>query len=270
MQLNKSMIKYAYCKEVIENKSSNWILAPFIKKGATEFSSVADIPNDYVLISCHHPPWRSPYKEWIAKGNNHIEIDYGYWGVNNPRRNTRRVTYNGSHNLNMRPVPSSRLHTLNPRIKKWQKKRGDTLLVIEPQQGIIFERTGVTLGDWKLNIEKQIRQFWDGPIKFRRKSGGKNPARWPTFLEDLAASHAVIGERTMACVEAVMCGIPAYTVDHSAVSLIMGNDITQIKNPQFPDRTEWLEHIAWSQFTPEEFANNTFVVDCLESYQIGV
>ena len=88
------MVKYAYCKEVIENKSSNWILEPFIKKGAKEFSSVSDIPNDYVLISCHHPPWRSPYKEWIAKGNNHIEIDYGYWGVNNPRRNTRRVTYN--------------------------------------------------------------------------------------------------------------------------------------------------------------------------------
>jgi len=262
------MIKYAYCPEVIENKSSNWILQPFIKKGAKQFARVADIPNDYILISCHHPPWRSPYKEWIAKGNKHIEIDYGYWGVNNPRRNTRRVTYMGSHNLNIKPVPHSRLKTLYPKVEEWKKQRGDHLLIIEPQQGIILERTGVSLGDWKVNIEKTVREFWDGPIKFRRKSGGKNPARWPTFLEDLSISHAVIGERTMACVEAVMLGVPAYTVDYSAVSLLMGTNIKQSLNPTYPDRTQWLEHIAWSQFTPEEFANGTFVVDCLEQYQI--
>ena len=174
----------------------------------------------------------------------------------------------GSHNLNIKPVPHSRLKTLYPKVEEWKKQRGDHLLIIEPQQGIILERTGVSLGDWKVNIEKTVREFWDGPIKFRRKSGGKNPARWPTFLEDLSISHAVIGERTMACVEAVMLGVPAYTVDYSAVSLLMGTDIKQSLNPTYPDRTQWLEHIAWSQFTPEEFANGTFVVDCLEQYQI--
>jgi len=262
------MKKYAICPQVIENNSSNWILQPFIRAGAKTFNTVQEIPNDYILISVHHPPWRSPYKEWIEKGNKHIEIDYGYWGLNIPRRNTRRVTFGGSHNLNMRDVPYSRLKTLDPKVEDWKQKRGNQILVIEPQQGIILERTGVPLETWKKNMLDTIQEFWDGPVKFRRKAGGKNPARWPTFLEDLQASTGVIGERTMACVEAVILGYPAYTVDYSAVSLIMGTDIKKILNPEFPDRTKWLEHIAWSQFTPEEFSNGTFVVDCLEQYQI--
>jgi len=263
------MKKYAICHEVIENKSSNWILQPFIKAGATTFNSIKDIPNDYILISVHYPPWRSPYKDWIDRGNQHIEIDYGYWGINNPRRNTRRITYMGSHNLNMDIVPFSRLATLDPKILPWRENRGDQLLIIEPQQQTIFERTGKTLSEWKHSILEKLEGIWDGPIKWRRKAGGKNPQRWPTFLEDLNNSHAVIGERTMACVEAVMLGVPAYTVDFSAVSLLMGTSIEKIKDPELPNRDYWLEHIAWSQFSPDEFSKETVVVEMLEQYQIG-
>lgn len=262
------MRKYAICSEVIENKSSNWILQPWIKAGAKTFNSVVEIPDDYILISVHHPPWRSPYKEWIAKGNNHIEIDYGYWGINNPRRNTRRVTYNGSHNIALKNIPYSRISTLDPKVQDWKKERGDYLLLIEPQQDIVFERLGIYLGQWKEQLLEKLQPYWQGPVKWRRKSGGKNPGRWPSFLEDLSGCHAVVGERTMACVEAVMLGYPAYTVDFSTVSLIMGNDLSKIKNPEYPDRTTWLEHVAWSQFSPEEFSQGTKVAEMVEQYQI--
>jgi len=262
------MRKYAFCEEIIENKKQGWILQPWIKKGAKVYKTIDQVPTDHILISIHHPPWRTPYKEWIESGYNHIEIDYGYWGINNPRRNTRRVTFNGSHNLNIKPVPYSRMNTLNPSVEDWKHNRGKYLLLIEPQQKIIFERTGVDLNTWKLNLLNTLKQYWDGPVQWRRKAGGKNPQRWSSFIEDLNGCHAVVGERTMACVEAVMLGYPAYTVDFSAVSLLMGNDLTNLNDPSLPDRTNWLEHIAWSQFTPEEFANGTFVADLVEQYQM--
>lgn len=264
------MIRYAICPEVIENKSSRWILEPFIKAGAKTFQKVNEIPDDYTLISIHYPPWRSPYKDWIAKGNNHIEIDYGYWGLDNPRRVTRRITYNGSHNLKMKSnVPFSRLHTLNePKVQDWKFNRGDNLLIIEPQEKIIFERTGQYLGEWREKILNSLSNIWDGPIKWRRKVGGKKQGRWTSYIDDLKESHAVIGERTMACVEAVMLGYPAYTIDHSAVSLLMGDGISNIANPSFPDRTQWLEHIAWSQFHPNEFSNGIKVIEMFEQYQV--
>lgn len=266
--LNNHMKKYAFCRQVIENKKQGWLLQPWLEKGAKLYDTIDQIPKDHILISVHYPPWRSPYKEWIAQGREHIEIDYGYWGINNPRRNTRRVTYGGSHNLNMKSVPYSRSNTLIPAVQNWRRSKGDYLLLIEPQQEIIYERIGIPLGEWKGQLLERLKPYWDGSIKWRRKAGGKNPGRWPSFLDDLQKCHAVIGERTMACVEAVMLGYPAYTTDFSAVSLIMGNDFNKIKNPEYPDRSEWLEHIAWSQFSPEEFQKGSTVANLVEIYQI--
>jgi hypothetical protein len=48
----------------------------------------------------------------------------------------------------------------------------------------------------------------------------------------------------------------------------MGTDLNAINSPIFPDRTDWLEHIAWSQFLPEEFSKGTLVADLVEQYQI--
>lgn len=263
------MYNYSFCQEVNENKKQSWIMTPWILKGAKVYEKISQVPPDSILISIHHPPWRSPYKEWIAQGRKHIEIDYGYWGINNPRRNTRRVTYGASHNLNMKTPPYSRLNTLDPAPRDWQKNHGDYLLLIEPQQEIVYERLGIYLGEWKDQLLEKLKPYWDGPIKWRRKAGGKNPGRWPSFLEDLQNCHAVVGERTMACVEAVLLGYPAYTIDYSAVSLLMGNDLSRIKNTIYPDRQQWIDHIAWSQFTPEEFQKGSTVADLVEIYQIG-
>lgn len=262
-------MKYAYTPELFEIKNAERYLQPWINKGAVKFNCVKDIPKDYTLISVHFPPWRSPFKEWVEAGRNYIEIEYGYWGINNPRRNTRRVTFNGSHNLNIKDVPYSRIKTLYPAVEDWKTERGDYLLLIEPQSKIILERTGLSLGEWQEQLLKTLEPIWDGPIKWRRKSGGKNPNRWSSYIEDLSNCHAVIGERTMACVEAVMLGYPAYTTDYSAVSLIMGDDLSKIQKPEYPDRTQWLEHIAWSQFLPDEFAKGTEVADMVELYQIN-
>jgi hypothetical protein len=169
----------------------------------------------------------------------------------------------------MKKVPYSRISTLDPKIQDWQTNRGNYLLIIEPQQDIVHERLGIYLHEWKEQMLEKIKPYWSGSVKWRRKAGGKNPGRWPSFLEDLKGCHAVIGERTMACVEAAMLGYPAFTIDYSTVSLLVGTDLGALNNFAYPDRTEWLEHVAWSQFSPEEFTNGTAVAELVETYQIG-
>jgi len=262
------MKKYAICKELIEIKGTQY-LEPWLKIGTPTFDKVSQVPDDHILISCHYPPWRSPFKEWIAKGNKYIEIEFGYWGDGERRRESRRITYNGHHNLTMKKPPFSRLHTLTPKIENWKTTRGDYLLVIEPLPAIIEERRGITFIQWRDELLEKLSPHWNGPIKWRSKRSGKNPGRWPSYLEDLKGCHAVVGERTMACVEAVMMGYPAYTTDFSMVSLLMGTDLSAISNPTYPDRTAWLEHISWSQFYPDEFKNSTKVIEMIEQYQIN-
>ena len=71
----------------------------------------------------------------------------------------------------------------------------------------------------------------------------------------------------MACVESCLLGVPAYTLDASMVSLLMG-DISNLARPIYPDRADWWDHIAWSQFNRSEF-DTTTPADLVELYQIA-
>lgn len=258
-------IKYAYAHDM-PGEHARWTLAPWRIRGLKEFARVADVPRDHVLISSHHPPWREPLKSWIAQGGNYIEIEYGYWGPDTPRRETRRVTYNGHHNLNIRPQPWSRSNLFTmPEHQPWRRTSGEYVLGIQPVEVILQERTGENLEQFRFRIEQQIRQYWSGPIQWRKKYGAKT-GRFVSFVEQLKNAHAVVGERTMACVESCLLGVPAYTVDNSMTSLIMGG-IENLGNIQYPDRIAWWEHICWSQFNRAEF-DTTTPADLVEQYQI--
>lgn len=259
------MKKYAICHQCIERKFG-WLAEPWIKAGAKTFPNIQSIPLDHILISIW-PRWRSPVKEWVERGGNYIEIDYGYWGNDSPRRDTRRVTYNNSHNLNIKNPPFSRKHLLNPAVQDWKTSRGQYLLMIEPAPHTYEERTGSKFKDWHASFLSMLKQNWDGEIKWRRK-GGVN-GRFDSLVKDIEGSWAVVGENSMACAEAVILGYPAYTTNDTIITPLMGKDFSMLKNPRLPDRQKWLEHVAWSQFTVEEFKKGSLVAELVETYQIN-
>jgi hypothetical protein len=258
-------MKYAYALDM-PGEHAKWTLEPWKKKGLKFFSHVSEVPNDYILISSHHPPWRQPFKNWIDQGNNYIEIEYGYWGPDTPRRTTRRVTYNGHHNMNLRPITNFRSHLFPTPVQlPWQKRSSGYIIGIQPVEVILQERTGENLEQFRDRLTKSIRTYWDGEIRWRKKTGAKDN-RWSSYVEQLSGAYAVVGERTMACTEACLLGIPGYTVDASMSTLLMGN-IENLSNIQYPDRSVWWEHICWSQFNREEF-DTTVPADLVEEYQI--
>lgn len=257
-------MKYAFAHNM-PGEHAQWTLTPWRERGLRVFDRVSDIPADHVLISSHHPPWREPLRSWIAEGRPWIEIEYGYWGPDTPRRETRRVTWCGHHNMVMKPVPHSRAHLFPvPAHNAWRTTPGSYVLAIQPVEVILTERTGETMAEFQQRLTAAIRPYWSGAIQWRKKFGAK-ASRWPSFVEQATQAHAVVGERTMACVEACLLGVPAYTLDHSMVSLLMGN-IAGLAQPTYPDRSAWWEHICWSQFTRSEF-NTALPCDLVEQYQ---
>lgn len=259
-------MKYAFAHDM-PGEHWRWTLTPWRLKGLREFARVADVPQDHVLISSHHPPWREPLRSWIAQGGRWIEIEYGYWGPDTPRRETRRVTWCGHHNLRIKPRISSRAHLFSsPDHIPWRLSGSDHVLVIQPVEMILTERTGENMQEFRERLTRAIRPYWSGDIRWRRKIGAK-ASRWPSFVDQVMHAHAVIGERTMACVESCLLGVPAYTLDTSMVTLLMG-DISNLAQYQRPDREDWWDHICWSQFLPQEF-QTTLPADLVESYQIS-
>jgi hypothetical protein len=147
----------------------------------------------------------------------------------------------------------------------WRTTPGEYVLGIQPVESVLLERTGENLDQFRQRITDTISPYWSGPIKWRKKVGAKF-SRFETFQEQVADAHAVVGERTMACVEACLLGIPAYTVDRSMTTLLMGG-IENLANPQYPDRSAWWEHVCWSQFNRSEF-DTAVPADLVEQYQI--
>jgi hypothetical protein len=258
-------MKYAYARDML-GENAKWSLTPWRLKGLKEFARVADIPDSYILVSSHFAPWWNPLKQYIAEGRPYIEIEYGYWGPDTPRRQTARVTYNGHHNMTMKPAPYSRTHLFpTPSHNAWRTTPGEYVLVIQPVEVILTERTGESMEEFRKRMTAAIAPYWNGPIKWRKKMGAKF-ARFETFQEQAAGAYAVVGERTMACVESCLLGTPAYTVDPSMTTLLMGG-IENLSNLQYPDRAAWWEHVCWSQFNRDEFATTT-PADLVEQYQI--
>lgn len=258
-------MKYAWSQD-IAGEHVKWSLTPWRLKGLKEFNCLQDIPDGYILVVSHYAPWWEPLRSWIAEGRPYIEIEYGYWGPDTPRRETRRVTYNGHHNMRINTVTHSRSHLFpQPEHRPWRTTPGSYVLGIQPVEVVLQERTGENLEEFRARLTESIKQYWPGEIRWRKKVGAKD-SRWATFVEQVTSAHAVVGERTMACVESCLLGTPAYTVDTSMTTLLMGN-IENLANIQYPDRSAWWEHICWSQFNREEF-NTTTPADLVEEYQI--
>jgi hypothetical protein len=261
-------VKYAW-SPAVKGDYEKWTLEPWRLKGLKTFDLIEDIPEDHVLVVSHFAPWWSPLKEWIAAGRPWIEIEFGYWGDNEPRRNTRRVTYCGHHNLNVqtRPWPRSQLFNEPRAMYNWRATPGQYIVIPKPIKEILQQRTGEDIVEWCNKMESLVRTHWDGEIVWRSK-GSSKPGRWNSFVRLLDDAHAVVGDRTMACVEACLLGVPAYTIDHSMTTLLMGG-VENLGNIQHPDRSDWWDHICWSQFHIWEFTDcGESVADLVESYQI--
>jgi hypothetical protein len=259
-------MKYAFARDM-PGEHAKWTLTPWIKRGLTFYDRVADVPDDAVLISSHFAPWWTPLREYIAEGRPWIEIEYGYWGPDTPRRETRRVTWCGHHNMHMRPVPHSRTHLFSqPTHRAWRDSPGQYVIGIQPVEEILLQRTGETLEQFRQRLTTAVRPYWSGEIRWRKKRGGAKPGRFDSFVDELQQAHAVIGERTMACVESCLLGVPGYTLDASMSTLLLGG-LENIASVQGPDRSAWWEHICWSQFNRNEF-ESTVPADMVELYQI--
>jgi hypothetical protein len=63
-----------------------------------------------------------------------------------------------------------------------------------------------------------------------------------------------------------LLGTPAFTVDNSMTTLLMGG-IENLKTISYPDRQNWWEHICWSQFHATEFTTIA-PAELTEQYQI--
>lgn len=172
----------------------------------------------------------------------------------------------------------------NIEIKPWRKK-GDYILLIlqkptDSSLNSIYEKYNF-YNEWVEDTINTIRNYSDRPILIRPHLKSKNlninhlltnditlSSVWKnrtifeggdSLLEDFKNAHAVVGYTSNALVESVCEGIPTFALSNESMAYDVSNNIENLENPEFFDRTQWLYNCAYCGWTIEEILNQTAI-----------
>ncbi len=130
------------------------------------------------------------------------------------------------------------------------------------------------MSNWFLDTYDEIRKYTDRPIIFRPhprcrlehiERGLKHVTRqepqhvngtYDDFDMGFNNVHCTISYSSNPGVHSVIEGVPAFVSTHS-LAYDVGNDIDflhDIETPLMPDRQQWLNDYAWTEFTVEEIS----------------
>jgi hypothetical protein len=191
-------------------------------------------------------------------------IETGYLGNyrcdNNQtgRKVYHRIVKNSMQHSTIMDVPDDRWQQLvkfNPNLEyKGWKRTGSKILVVLPTNKP-FQYYGHNREKWIEKVERTIKKHSDREIVWREKAsrGERTNATIYDALDD--DIYALVTYNSIATVEAVQHGIPAFGLAPTAADPVCSNDLSQIENPRMPNEEvvyRWLCSIAYSQFSLDE------------------
>ena len=167
----------------------------------------------------------------------------------------------------------SRKRILGLEVKPWRTD-GKHILICGQHDKSLQWQAMPRMSNWFLNTYDEIRKHTDRPIIFRPhprcrlehiERGLKHVYRqepqhvtgtYDSFDMGFDNIHCTISYSSNPGIHSVIEGVPSFVSTHS-LAYDVANDIDflhDIESPVMPDRTQWLNDYAWTEFTIEEIA----------------
>jgi hypothetical protein len=197
-------------------------------------------------------------------------MDTGYFGNfkslanDSGKKIYHRIVKNQLQNTEIGNFPADRWDHLvkgDPRLKwaGWKKYDKKILLVLPNPKACAFY--GFELDSWLKNTIEQIKKQTDMPIEIREKGSRSYRGTVYTIYDAFDSGvHATVAFNSIAAIESIAYGIPAFVSVPCAASPLASTDLSQILTPHYPDPALIEQHcrgLAYSQFTGEEIADGT-------------
>ena len=191
--------------------------------------------------------------------NNHTfyYMDSGYVGnyrcASNPYgwKVWHRIVKNDVQHREIIKRPDDRWKRLDYPIHK--RKQGRHILLVTPSEKPC-KFYGIDRDMWVTETIATIKQYTDRPIVVRDKA--PRPQRInKTIFEDLNDCHALVTYQSIAAVESVLFGVPAFTLAPTAADPVCDKDLGLLENPTAQDWdkvNKWAHHLAYGQFHTNE------------------
>jgi hypothetical protein len=170
-------------------------------------------------------------------------------------------------------MDSSRAISLGIKLKPWRTD-GKYILICGQHDKSLQWQGMPRMSNWFLNTYDEIRKHTDRPIIFRPHPRCRLPeierglrhvfrqepqhvnGTYDSFDMGFNDIHCTISYSSNPGVHSVIEGVPAFVSTHS-LAYDVANDIDflhDIENPVMPDRTQWLNDYAHTEYTIEEIS----------------
>lgn len=181
-----------------------------------------------------------------AVGREFYFADHAYFS----RGKYYRITKNAYQHDGRGVSTGERFHAFQRlcRLKPW--RRSGSHIVICPNSAIYFGLHGLDVDAWLAEVTQTLRQHTDRELRIRWKV---QRADRPIAL-DLEDAWAVVVFSSAAALDALIAGVPVFTLAPFAASVRMGlSDLSRIEQPIYPDdREQFLSVLADNQWTVQE------------------
>jgi len=189
-------------------------------------------------------------------------MDSGYVGNYKSKSNPygwklwHRIVKNDVQHSNIIDRPGDRWKQLDYPIEN--RKQGEHILLVTPSEKPC-KFYGINKEDWIKSTVKEIKKYTDRPIVIRDKAPRQQRIT-RTIFEDLNNCHALVTYQSIAAVESVLYGVPAFTLAPTAADPVCDKDLSLIEHPTQQDKDKiykWACHLAYGQYHIDELKNGT-------------
>lgn len=137
-------------------------------------------------------------------------------------------------------------------LKPW-KESGKVILVCPPSDKS-SHYFNVDAAKWTKEILAELKKYTKREVRIREKPEGRSNRLLKDAIQDDFDDgvFAVVAYNSIAATEAIIHGIPVFTLAPNAASPMGLSDLSKINNPIYPDREKWLKSLAYGQFSLSE------------------
>lgn len=196
--------------------------------------------------------------------NNHTfyYMDSGYVGNYKSKSNPHgwklwhRIVKNNIQHTEIIDRPDDRWKRLDYPIEN--RKQGKHILLVTPSEKPC-KFYGINKDNWVQDTLTEIKKYTDRSVVIRDKAPRQQRIT-RTIFEDLYDCHALVTYQSIAAVESVLYGVPAFTLAPTAADPVCDKDLSLIEHPTQQDQDKiykWACHLAYGQFHIDELKNGT-------------
>lgn len=204
-----------------------------------------------------------PYvRRWLNQKQPALYIGRGYVGNHTQKkRRLWRVSVNGFANIDLRPIPHSRWPVMQLPRHPWKVKKV-TRVLLAPSKNNTVAWSSAHSEHWAENL---MTCFPGAEVRLRIKQP-KPVHRWADLWQDLDWADLVVSHNSAITCEAFWYGKKVISLQPCPTWAAAKNTLADWQDPTEPSlRDAWHEHLAWSQFTVDEWSTGQ-ALDLVQQY----